>query len=888
MIQECVLKKVLLCMNIRRFLFSFLLLVISYSVSASGDTPDVKIYPNPTNGILNLQITTDIQDSVMLKILNLSGQELHHSSFFVFGTVNYKVYRDLRNYINQDGIYFISLFFKNKGYAVSKKIVVTDIKPIIQKFPFSIKHTTIDLAIKQLTNKTITGTVSHDIIVVSDSINEFSFDLLKLQVGSVRINGNNSTYTQNDSILLINSVNKFRKGDSLKIEIDYSGKPIPDATWGGFYFNGNFAFNMGVGFTSNPHSFGRCWFPCIDNFNMKSTYSFRITTDSGWVAVCNGLLNADSILSNRNHIYRWEENLPIPAYLASVAVGKYSWVKMDFKGMLKNYPVWIAAEAKDTANARASMTHLLDALSCFESKFGPYPFERVGYVGVPFNSGAMEHAGNIAYPNYALNGLLNFETLFAHELSHMWWGDQVTCKTPEDMWLNEGWASYCEALFLECLYGKQALVEDLKDKLATVTLGAAKNDGAFYAVSGVPHNATYGTHVYKKGALVAHSLRSTMGDSAFFAACKSYLNEFKFKNANSEDLMLHFQNFTSENLNEFFLNWVYSPGYEEIGLTKWGVSDHKLSLEFSSQSSLRNATTLPVSVSFDVYDTLNQKISYNFKESINHTLKTFDLPASFKEVKYVMMNPNLDYAWPITRTIEKIGNKGNRNLTEQLTVINVTDIKDTVELLVEHHWTEANPGDLRSRGIRISPERYWHFDGIIKQGFSAFAFFNYDGNTGNFLDIKLMSELITEDSLVLLFRPRGSSEWTIHTDHTFQPGTSKTDKVGRFWINHLQAGDYAFGMRDSRVTGLKEVNYDKKLSMLIKPNPANDAINVAFENVVKGTFHLTDVNGKSVLSGSVSGKQLDINTQLIKEGVYYLTIQSNNISTSKMIQILRR
>ncbi len=164
----------------------------------------------------------------------------------------------------------------------------------------------------------------------------------------------------------------------------------------------------------------------------------------------------------------------------------------------------------------------------------------------------MEHATNIAYPSFAVDGTLVFEDLMAHEFGHHWWGDLVTCETADDMWLNEGWASYSENLFMEAVYGREAYLDAVIFNQIEVMQYAHIQDGAHYPVSGVPFDVTYGRHVYNKGADVAHTLRGYMGDEAFFRCIREYLDAFAFQTANSEQ----FRDFLGEcsgfDLDDFF------------------------------------------------------------------------------------------------------------------------------------------------------------------------------------------------------------------------------------------------------------------------------------------------------------------------------------------------
>ncbi len=190
----------------------------------------------------------------------------------------------------------------------------------------------------------------------------------------------------------------------------------------GFYFTDYFAYNMGVGFEANPHSFGRAWFPCIDNFIDKALYDLYITTSPANRALCNGLLENQKTEKNGNIIWHWHTIHPLPAYLVSVTVSNYTLVKSKYNGIRDTFPIVLAAPPKDTLKMVNSFVHLKSALKIFELAYGPQPFEKVGFTEVPFANGAMEHAGNIAYPSFAIDGSIDHESVFVHELSHHWWG----------------------------------------------------------------------------------------------------------------------------------------------------------------------------------------------------------------------------------------------------------------------------------------------------------------------------------------------------------------------------------------------------------------------------------------------------------------------------------
>ncbi len=746
-----------------------------------------------------------------------------------------------------------------------------------------IVHYDLSLNIQNLASKTISGTAKIKLVCGISELTNLKLDLLKLTVSGVVLNDTVQTFSQTDSTLNITLSSPKQAGDTIELAITYSGQPVTDAQWGGFYFSGNYAYNMGVGFKSDPHNFGRCWFPCVDNFTDRATYSFHITTDATFKAVCNGLMLPETPNMDGSTTWNWQLNQTIPTYLASVAVGKYEFVKYDFVGTTRTYPVWIAVVAADTTKAKISFAKVNNALQCFEEKYGAYPFDRVGYVGVPFSSGAMEHATNIAYPNYAINGNTDYETLFAHELSHMWWGDLATTGTAEEMWLNEGWASFNEALFLECVYGKAAYTTDIQGKATEVLLNAPKDDGAWLPVSGVPHHATYGTHVYKKGALMVHTLRALMGDPAFFAATKSYMAQYHFKDVSTEDLKNVFQQFTPKDLGSFFQKWIYTKGHSDIVMSSFTQSGGNYHAEFYELSSQNSFVTASLPFTFSAV--LSNGMAFQRTLQLQNGQASFDtvLPAAVSVVDYAINADCKVQLAHLTQT-QKISTTGSKSFSNVLFTGNVQATSGQDSLTITHHWVGPLSGNIREQGIQPSTERYWTVAGNLNTSFKSTAFFGYDGNPNSFLDAALINQ--TEDSLVLLYRPNVNADWVIHTDHTFQPGASKTDKTGRFWVNNLQQGEYTFGMRRADVVGLKEQNARKSSSFQIIPNPADTEGNIRLvfntQTFVKQVM-IVDMLGKTVKKITIESniEHLPLSIQELPAGQYVVTAVFKGTSHSQ-------
>ncbi len=404
-----------------------------------------------------------------------------------------------------------------------------------------------------------------------DNLTIVDLDLESLTVTTASLNGEDLAYTHDETLLRITLNQVYNENDTFEIHIEYEGAPITDSSgWGGFYWTNDYAYNLGVGFDAAPHSFGRAWFPCFDNFVERCTYSFTAYTTFPKKAFFNGLPDFSYMGFTDDTgvtLNQWTIDNEIPSYLVGMAVGEYDVSVSQYQTSENDsVPIWLIAPENNLAQVENSFTNLSAAISSFEEFYGDYQWSKVGYSFVPFNGGAMEHATNIAYPLSLADGSLDYETLMAHELAHHWWGDYVTCSTAEDMWINEGMASYSEALFMEHIYGADAYYDWITDNHRDVLLYAHITDGAYLPVSGIGHENTYGSHVYNKGASAGHNLRTYMGDIAFKSASESFMSAYALQSVSSEQMRNHFQNYTTSDLTSFFADWIFNPGFTDFSI----------------------------------------------------------------------------------------------------------------------------------------------------------------------------------------------------------------------------------------------------------------------------------------------------------------------------------
>ncbi|MBL7882470.1 MAG: T9SS type A sorting domain-containing protein, partial [Bacteroidia bacterium] len=747
---------------------------------------------------------------------------------------------------------------------------------------------TINLTITDFTTNIITGNTEVKFTPKLNGVSVLNLDLLKLTVDSIKLNTSHLTYSYNDTLLSVNLPMAYNVTDTVSVSVYYHGTPQGDASgWGGFYFQSGYAYNLGVGFAANPHVYGRVWFPCFDNFVERSTYEFNITTNNGKVAYCNGYLANDTTDGSGNRTRKWILNEEIPTYLASVAVAGYTHVNRSYNGMNGTIPIMLTALPADTTNMKNSFTNLNSALSTFENRFGPYMWNRVGFCLVPFNSGAMEHATNIAYPRATANGSLQYQTLMAHELSHHWFGDLATCRTAEDMWLNEGWARYCEYIFTEGLSGYNAYLNAVRvthEKNLQFNIVKEGN----LSLANIPHQYTYGDHVYDKGADVAHTMRGYMGDSLFFYSVTNYLAQNNYTDVSSSDFMNSLTVSSGIDMSDFFNDWVFNPGWCHFSIDSFKVvqqtSTHEVTVYVKQKltSAPNYYTNVPLNITFKAADLTEYKAGI----VMSGQQASFVINVPFHPA-FVAVNMDEKISHAVAPEIKIIKNSGANNFPNAKMNINVLAISDSAFVRVEHNYTAPDSIKTAYVPFRISPNHYWKVDGVLPTNFYAKATISYDGRTSafsgnNWLDNLL--NIVTEDSLILVYRQNTADDWREYPYYTKNTIGSVTDKRGSITIDSLKLGEYTFAIRDYALSITESIVTNKENGLVIYPNPANEEIKIDFKrrNVSlndKLDYAVIDVNGKQVLSGKINAGStvIALGVSELKNGLYLINVNKNGV-----------
>jgi aminopeptidase N len=587
---------------------------------------------------------------------------------------------------------------------------------------------------------------------------------------------------------------------------------------------------------------------------------------------------------------------PISSYHASVDVAPYVDVQDTFRG-IDTIPITVAAEPADTANIRKSFIHLHNAIAIFQNCYGKYPWNKVGYSMVSFTSGAMEHATNIAFPQVCANGTTDYEAnIMAHELSHHWCGDYVTCSSAEDMWLNEGFAVFNQSIFIEYVYGDSAYNTYTKDNHDNVVHYCAIADHGYWPLSGMPQAYTYGnlsywvSTTYQKGADIFHTLRTYLGDSAFFKGMKYYFQSHEFQPVSADTLKNSLQRSSGYNLTDFFNDWIFAPGFPQFSVDSMKAvpSGPNYNVTVYIKQKLMGApsyyTNVPVDVTFKSanWTTNTQTIM------VSGHISNYTVTVPFSPV-FAGLNMKNRIAEAVSSDTVKITKTGTYNLTYGRVDITVNTISDSAYLFVEHNYAAPDPVKDTALHYRISPYRYWNVSGILAGNYSATARLYFDGRRGGspmngsyYLDTALMMK--TRDSIILLYRPNAAADWKEFPKYT---KSYLGGNYGYVTLDSVPLGQYTFANGVSTVLGINE---QKKptASITVYPNPTSDNFTIAVNPMqAKQYVNIYSIEGKLVTQVTIAPGQKTcvIETTKWANGVYNASLSNGTkqIATTKIV-----
>lgn len=386
--------------------------------------------------------------------------------------------------------------------------------------------------------------------VVYPSIDVITFDFEDMLLETVLVDGIEAAYNYGGGYLKVLLPSPATAGETLLVHIAYNGYPQIHSTpfWGeGIYFLNHVIYSLQC-----PEG-SRYWYPSWDKTFDKAKIEMVFTVPDTLFLCANGLLIDSTNTGGGVITYSWKHDYPAATYLHLFAASKYAQIE-DTTGTV---PIIHYVYPEDSANAVVDFAVIPEAIDFYSSIFGAYPFEKFGFNESEVG-GAMEHQTNVSVGSFLITGTGAYELIFVHELSHQWWGDMVTLVDWRHCWLNEGFATYSEALWWEHLYGKDGLkvyVTDLQNQYLSWEAG-----GHLYPIFDPPLQYLYSTTTYEKAACVLHMLRFLIGDSLFFSTLKTYGETYKYINASTDDFKNITETVSGEELDWFFDEWIYGGG----------------------------------------------------------------------------------------------------------------------------------------------------------------------------------------------------------------------------------------------------------------------------------------------------------------------------------------
>jgi aminopeptidase N len=408
-----------------------------------------------------------------------------------------------------------------------------------------------------------------------------------LAVDSVMALGRLVTYNLAGENLIVGLDTVLQPYDTFEVDVFYNGYPAQGYYW----YSDQPGMPDTTGFSSTEPSDSRYWFPCFDEPWDKADMGCEIigTVPLDYVVASNGLLTSVDTVGGTSLRYDWVERDPISTYLMCVAITKYAILLDEYISSTGDtIPVQHFVYKEDTAAAAGNFAKVPEMMAYYSSIFGEYPYQKYGMAVVQPFWGGMEHQTMTTMLRWAaVNG---WESGIAHELAHQWWGDMVTCFTWPDIWINEGFATYGEDLWVEHEYGFGAYQGNMWSEGYDYF---SQDSIQRFPIYDPPPGEIFNWGVeYCKGAWVLHMLRHLMdSDSTFLAIFPDYGQAFRFGNASTADFRGIAEAHYGGSLDWYFNQWIYGQGHPQYnyGWTSTDLGSNSYELDLQIQQIQTNA-----------------------------------------------------------------------------------------------------------------------------------------------------------------------------------------------------------------------------------------------------------------------------------------------------------
>lgn len=528
------------------------------------------------------------------------------------------------------------------GFEVAIKDINTEWYPSNDiNYDVLFYHIDVEIAVDSIY---ISGAVKFLISSNIDNLNSLMVDLDQI-FDIESISSPVSSYTFEDNVLQLQLENTYQTGDTLSFIIEYSGYPQLAGGYKGLRYETHDGNQPIIASLSTPY-LAHSWWPCKDGTSDKCdsvyvdiTVKDTIIEEIQLIALSNGLL-VDESTDGVMRTFKWQHKYPIIPYYIMVAISNYEHFQQDFEMDDMSFPLDYYVFNSHLSAAQDGVSEMPDAMAFFSEIFGPYPFsnEKYGMTQLGYY-GAIENQTNTITNNMSQSWL----DVSVHELAHQWFADYITCENWHHGWVNEGFATYAEALYFEHRDGFEAYQNYVTDfefySAGTLYLEDISDpfDGIFQSI------------IYDKGAYVLHMLRGVLGDDVFFEVIYEYATDvdYRFGWANTEDFQNVCEEVSGENLDYFFEQWIYDERYPKYRYNYLSSTSQTEVIIQQSQGLLgwRELFIMPLEIYFQFEDGSDTIVTVFNDEMQQHFAFTFEQEVIDMEVdpsSWVLCNKIFD------------------------------------------------------------------------------------------------------------------------------------------------------------------------------------------------------------------------------------------------------
>jgi aminopeptidase N len=480
----------------------------------------------------------------------------------------------------------------------------------------------------------IVGEATMDLRFIKDGLTEFTLDLTSvvdgkgMLVSEVTSGGAAVKYTHQADRLRLTLASPAKAGERRQFIVRYRGIPKSGLRIGKNKHGERTFFSL------NWPNLAQQWLPIIDHPYEKATTEFIITAPAKYQVVANGLLQEETDLGDGRRLTHWKQSVPISSWLNAIGVAQFATRHL---GQARGIPLqtWVFHQDRDHGIATFDVP-VRQAIEFFSEHIGPYPYEKLGNVQAAGLGGGTEHASAIFYGE---NSVTNRPAtgLVAHEIAHQWFGNSITEKDWDDVWLSEGFATYFTLLFTEHYQGRDAFVAGVKRSRDRVLDTEKRLPGKAIIHDNLSDmRQVLNQLVYQKGGWVLHMLRYQISTEKFWAGIRDYYKRYRDSNASSDDFRKVMEENSGADLAWFFQQWLKRPQSPVIeGGWRYNAEAKRIEIELT-QTQTGDAYRLPFEIGIMVDGAQGTRIE---KIEMKEKQRRFEIAAD-KEPSSVALDPN--------------------------------------------------------------------------------------------------------------------------------------------------------------------------------------------------------------------------------------------------------